>query len=459
MKQKHIALFFTNLLILISSFFVERYLSVKSYSLNKLNVKVINLKARTDFVPLMGANEFFEYSNTLHRNRINLHMWHGHQYIGFERSNDVAFDLELSSKSIVDVTLFNPKSLTYKILRLDRKQNALMEIHAKHNGKFSQYERLASKVESLNRIKFNSSGLFVNEKLLIALEDFNELGLRLDGEGKSYLSNLSVDGVLAKLKPDYSPLYILGCFFALFVLLFFLAPMAQVTTALVLTLLTGGYYYSYLNFFHHTYPQYDLSRSTELVAKESEEDFVSNESARTRELLAKRSGSVLFLGSSQTYGEGATHISKRWTTRFCSKQAIKNCVNLGIRSATSHTFIKLNKDIITSRPQKIFYSLAFNDANPAKHMTNTKKLVQSWKNQGIEVILILEPNRDKYNYLHQNLENIGKLLNVKTVNMQSAMENSKQLGWLWWDKIHLTDFGHDVFSNLLIDVYFRPTNP
>lgn len=459
MKQKHIALFFTSILILITSFFVERFFSVKSYSLNDLNVKLVNLKTKTDFVPLMGANEFFEHSNSLHRDRINLHMWHGHQYIGFDKAKNITFELEQTSKSIIDLTLYNSKNATYKILRLDRENNTLKSISSKHNGKFSEQKLIASKINATNRIKFSSNGLSLNDELVISTDDSFELGVRLDSEAKTYLRNLNVDGAKAKLKPAYSPIYILGSFLFLLAVLFFLNPMAQVTSALVVSVLAGAFYYSFLTFAHHTYPQYDLSRSTALVDKEFEEDFVNNETSRTAKLLKQKKNGVLFLGSSQTFGEGASHISRRWTTQFCLNQRIKNCTNLGIRSATSHTFLKLNSEIIKSRPKTIFYSLAFNDGNPAEHMKNTKKLVQSWKDEKIEVILILEPNRDKYNYLHQNLENIGKLLKVKVINMQTAMERSKHLGWLWWDKIHLTDFGHETFAKLLIDIISRPTNP
>lgn len=459
MKQKHIALIVTSLFILISSFFVERYFSVDKYSLNELNVKLVNLKSKTDFVPLMGANEFFEYSNTLHAERINLHLWHGHQYIGFDKATDVSFDLELSSNSVVDLTLYNSKNYTYKILRLDRKNNVLKSIKAKHNGKFTEQKLLTSQLDSDNKIKLTQSGLLLNDKLLVPVESPVELGIRLDSEAKTYLRNLVVDGVFAKFKPSYSLVYIISCFFILFIILFFFRPMAQVTTAFVIALLSGSFYYTYLTIFHHTYPKYDLSRSTALVAKELEEEFVSSETSRTSKLLAQKSNSIIFLGSSQTFGEGASHISNRWTTKYCQKQKISNCLNLGIRSATSHTFLKLNDDVIKARPSTVFYSLAFNDGNPAEHMKNTKKLVQSWKDNNIEVVLLLEPNRDKYNYLHQNLENIGKLLNVKVINMHSALEKSKHLGWLWWDKIHLTDFGHEVFSDLLIELYNRPTNP
>ena len=51
--------------------------------------------------------------------------------------------------------------------------------------------------------------------------------------------------------------------------------------------------------------------------------------------------------------------------------------------------------------------------------------------------------------LHKNLLKLCEGFNYKCINMHKIMYNYKGTGHLWWDKIHLTDYGQEVFAKEL----------
>lgn len=456
MNKKYSALIISIIFCLISSYFLERIVSIDDFSLSKVSAKIENRKQKSEFVPIMGANEFSESANTLQSNQINLDMWHGHHHLIFPMNKTIEFDLELSTKSVVDLTLYNPEIFKYDVIRLDKTKNSINKINVRHDGKFLSNSGEHYNLENSYRVRYQENSLYLNDRKLLSTDSNRLFGIKLDNEEATAISHLAIGQKSIDLRPGYSLLYYFIAFAVVFSLVFFLRPMPQVSLALVILLISIASHYSYLNFFQQRYPSYDLSDQGVVVEKDDEVEFVQRESARTQKLISGNENGVFFLGSSQTFGEGASQKNKRWTKLVCERLQIKDCINLGIRSATSHTFVELNGKILKSNPKTIFYILAFNDGNPTEHMTNTKKLVKSWKQAGVEVVLVLEPNRDKSNYLHQNLANIGKLLNVKTIDMHKIFQRSSQQGWIWWDKIHLTDFGHQLFSDFLIESYRVP---
>ena len=457
MKFKIQSTIFSIILIVISSLLIERIVSINDYSISKSPLKITNLKSQSSFVPIMGASEFKTHSNSLFKNRINLEMWHGNNHLVFDNikaKDSFSFDFNLSAKSVFDISIKNKENGSYKVLRFN--EGRLHLIETSHDGEFKSSRFINSQLDKINHFQFKNKNLLINNKKVYSISNAVDLGVRSSGVEKVSIEAIKVNGGDLKLRPQYSLSLIIILSLLLITFSFFLRPLPQVSMALMLCILSTSAHIFYINYYQASYPL-DLSfNDGKLLQEEGERDFIKEETKRVASLLVKDQGSTLFIGSSQTFGEGVTKKSKIWTELYCKEQGIINCINIGIRSATSKTFLDLNKLVLNSKPKKIFYILAHNDSDIRLHRKNTEKLIKSWIESNIEVTLILEPTTYQKSPLHFNLINLGSIYNLKVIDMHSYISTVSDYGWYWHDEVHLTDLGHKKFSKRLIEQLATP---
>lgn len=384
----------------------------------------------------MGAEEFMNSSYSLFRNRINLNMWHGYQFLSFEKAEKLKFDLYLSSQATIDLILDN------KVIRLRPGKRVLI---------FDYLEELSNPVQSTTEVKNQNEFLQKDGSIYLnstkVLDSSAPIKIRSNGVEESSLDNIFIDGVAVKLRPSFSWILFLICFSVFFSIFFFLSSLKATALGISLSIISLLCYGAYIFYFQGVYMLEYLEEDKE------DERLILKESIRVKKELRSNPRSVLFIGSSQTFGEGASLKSKRWTSLYCEKKGIENCLNIGIRSAVSETFVNLLEEVINSKPEKIFFILSHNDEDPKKHKENIDHLFKTWSRLNIPVVAVLEPNNyslETPSPLHYNILSTSRKYRLKTIDPLAYFKLKQDSGWIWWDEVHLTDYGHNLLADFII---------
>ncbi len=420
---------------MVISFCIERIYSISNHSIEDSTKLITSLKKKSDFVPLMGADEFMTSSYTLFKERINLNMWHGHQFLEFEKAESLYFELFLSNQATVDLVLGG------QVVRLRKGDKAILY---DFNGELSNPIELLIEIEDKNKILYEKGTYFINSKKLI--DSVEAVRIRNHGTEESSLEKISIEGSPLKLRPSFSwSLFLIGVM-VLAVAFFLISSLKAISIGVSVSIISVLCYFFYIFYFQGIYLFEYFERP------ESEANLISEESLRVSEELKLKKNSVLFIGSSQTFGEGASKETKRWTDLYCAKKEIDNCLNIAIRSAVSQTFVDLQEDIIKSSPDKIFFVLSYNDRDPEKHRKNIDLLFKEWSALKIPVIAILEPSTQALNNLsplHYNILSIARKYSIRAMDPTGLFKLKDDLSWNWWDNIHLTDHGHMLLANYI----------
>lgn len=451
MKKKHELLFVT-LLCLFSSLLIERVISINEYSIEDLPLKIKSLKNESKDMEIMGASEFLESSNTLFGNQINLHMWHGNQHIEFplqqqlRKENNFSFSYRLKAESILDLTLKNKETNSFDVIRLEAKKKIKI-IKASNIGEFTKKVYMTSIAAMTGTINIKNQDVYINGHKVLALSYKPIVGVRGNYITPISIFNININSRDISLRPPISVKIIFLLFAMLGILLLPFHNMQKSLIAIVLTFLCLVLYGSYILYFQKIYP----ASSNKTIAGQNE--LIKNEKKRINNLGKNAMGAILFIGSSQTFGEGASQTTKRWTDLYCKRMNESLCLNLGIRSAVSATFVDISSQILKLRPRQIFFILSSNDQDIVKHKNNVKLLFTKWKKNKIDVIVIPEPDfgsLTERSPLQYNVANLAIHNGFKLIEIIEEFRKKNDSGWLWWDKNHLTDYGHQVFSNYLI---------
>ena len=109
------------------------------------------------------------------------------------------------------------------------------------------------------------------------------------------------------------------------------------------------------------------------------------------------------------------------------------------------------------KPQIVVINLSNNDNVPHVFKSNVEKMAVMSLDAGIKPVLILEPNsperdRAKLFRMHDQMKQVGAALDVPVLDMQAHFDERHDDGFLWWDFVHLTDFGHEIFAEKLFEV-------
>jgi len=161
---------------------------------------------------------------------------------------------------------------------------------------------------------------------------------------------------------------------------------------------------------------------------------------------------VLVLGSSQTWGSGATDLDATWVRRACGKASV-TCLNGGVPGATAAIVAPFGRQLVEDlAPDGLVVVLAHNDADPARLAANAGALVDDALRRGVRVLLVGEPTNpelgaDAHDASRAAMRATAEERGVPYLDMQPWMDADRAGGWLWWDAVHLTDAGHARFAS------------
>lgn len=177
---------------------------------------------------------------------------------------------------------------------------------------------------------------------------------------------------------------------------------------------------------------------------------------------------IVVVGSSQTWGSGAALKSDTWVARLEAKLNERSggarwyeCVNTGISGATSTTLWPRYRDEwVETRPNMTIIDLGHNDLDVGQFGMNLARITELNRKHGIRTVFLLEPNsreRSTFNEFRENLapnhlvmRKLGDQFGIAYVDMQAKMDARRDDGFLWWDLVHMTSAGHEIFAEELV---------
>lgn len=436
---------------------------------------------------VMGSSSFVRTYRTLAFNHLDLGTWFGFQEVFYRKPinlNSLSFDFKLSPDSyftcyysrnqdtLSGIRISNSPDFTSSLLRIvngEFIEKKAINIHLKNNEWNTM--TISYLPENTKVVLNNVACIYIPQKNLPA----NVIGFR--GCEKSTL----IDNIAFKEKfnnglfyEDFSNknshgLYFIFAFLLANMLYLLLSFMRVVLNVLVIniSIISLGVALFFGLSGQNLYPKdwmidwdanTSLAKSTEKAIKNISDQIKSAEKE-------KNSFKIMFIGTSQTWGAGATTEENTFVRVFEKIVHEKNdslpvlCINNGISGINSTELLKLYADSwVYSKPDFCIIDLSCNDGNPEEFRQNLEKFVQINNTNKISTIFILEPmtNETQELYLNHNvMREVAESYKLQAVDMQSFITKHIDDGYLYWDRVHLTDFGQKIFAAELYNQIYK----
>jgi len=179
---------------------------------------------------------------------------------------------------------------------------------------------------------------------------------------------------------------------------------------------------------------------------------------------------VLFLGSSQTWGAGARSLDDVFVTRLermLNESAPKvryEFINLSISGAAGPALVRIYlKRFLERKPDVVVANLGHNGKDYAKLRRSLNRLAVTNRRRGIHTVFVLEAaslevnERDGEHHLrrldrnHRIMKKVAARYGIPTIDMHAHLAANADAGFLWWDRVHPTSFGHRLIAQKLFD--------
>ncbi|MCW3126897.1 MAG: hypothetical protein JWO03_2555 [Bacteroidetes bacterium] len=170
---------------------------------------------------------------------------------------------------------------------------------------------------------------------------------------------------------------------------------------------------------------------------------------------------VLFVGSSQTWGAGSSDTKATFASivqdslRCFFNDTNIVVINTGISSITSDDMYKLyTQKWYAYNPVLTVVNASNNDTDTLAFRKNMQAFASFDRDHGIKSLWIEEPNDGvkKPNVKHLIMRSVASANDIACIEMQSHIDSRYDSGYLWWDWVHLTDYGHQVFADRIFPI-------
>ncbi|MET0643359.1 MAG: SGNH/GDSL hydrolase family protein, partial [Candidatus Binatia bacterium] len=192
-------------------------------------------------------------------------------------------------------------------------------------------------------------------------------------------------------------------------------------------------------------------------------EFLGEGQVRALPPKSDRTIRVAFLGTSQTYGSGAERIAETFVARCHGllAQALGDIsvetYNFSISGSNSTELLaKYAESWRFSRPDLLVINLSTNDEKIDTLTANLRTLAHLARAAGGRVVFLLEPNAAEVEHRglqekHSAIQRLGQELGVPVWNLDGYMSSDPvyDSGIMWWDRVHLTSYGHGVVAEWL----------
>ncbi len=425
----------------------------------KYHKEFINLKTINKYVPLMGADEFMTSTVSLNKQSLNLGAWQGYHELTLKEDIDIKdIEIQFTTPETRRLELIFKTDQGEYLLRVTNSKLYPSIFTKLQAQRFTEKKRLnIQKLIEKNTLKVEKNNqvfvITLNNKIIHRFSPKYISNIVLKGsQSTTTIKNIKINDNVYSFSIFHNwQLSIIPSLCALIILLIIISLMSRYTSKDYSRSLLLFYINIALTtyFAYHFYVQAGRYPETTKESQIEEELLIKNEFARIEELINKSNiAPRLFIGSSQTFGEGASTKKETWVNQLCQN----NCINSGIRSATTQDFLDNFKIYQNTKFSKVFINLAYNDTQSDTHSANMRKLVQEFKQISEQVILIIEPYNTVFNKLSINQENIVNTCQeaqIKCINPMNELTEKYDSGFIWWDMIHLTDYGQKLMADII----------
>ena len=172
---------------------------------------------------------------------------------------------------------------------------------------------------------------------------------------------------------------------------------------------------------------------------------------------------VLFLGSSQTWGAGASRPEAVLVDRVAAHlgEATGAPATAWLNTAISgrrveHLAGYYEASWIRWQPDLVVVNLSNNDREPEVFREGLTRLARLNAERDIRTVFVAEPNviatpRDTLPAMHAVMREVAAAEGVPVVELHQRLLEHHDEGFLWWDFVHLTDFGQDLAGAILAE--------
>jgi lysophospholipase L1-like esterase len=170
---------------------------------------------------------------------------------------------------------------------------------------------------------------------------------------------------------------------------------------------------------------------------------------------------ILFVGSSQTWGAGARDGDRAWPRLV--EEALNRRgdgpeyqgVNGGISGADSSLLLRyFTEEWLRLNPRFVIINLSNNGVDPLRFTDDLRQFVRLTRGIGAGVHFVLEPisletPRPDVFARHEIMRSVARELGVPVTDMNAYLNVDHDVGFLWWDQVHLTAAGQEIFAERL----------
>lgn len=215
----------------------------------------------------------------------------------------------------------------------------------------------------------------------------------------------------------------------------------------------------------------EFSKGYPLADPPVEQQWLQELSARVREGIRSEHAlepapgvvRVLVIGSSQTWGAGATRRGESLVD-FLQRDLNSlegpryECVNAGIPGSTAPRLLEIYRaDWLELRPAITVVNLSNNDS---QYDTGAEafgralaELARLDRERGIATVFVLEANSSQYRPegppLHATMRRVAEEQDVPLVDAHAYLRERRDEGFLWWDFVHPTSLGHERIAEVI----------
>lgn len=437
---------------------------------------------------VMGAASFFYGRQALAKGHLNLGAWHGFQEVLYKDKlhvNGFEFDFWLDPKAYLNIVL-NKSDRDFSCIRLSvSKYFESAYLVVSDLGGF--LKKVTIDTPTLRARHWHNTKLhFDADTVTLLLDDkeiarFNEhilhkrrIGFR-GGNHKTLVDNVFIDQHKAKsLYESFSNGENVFCITALFLILVGICNGLIFIPLWFASRKYAGFYLVMFNIvlivisassFIYTYRTAEYYPKKDAKRKQNEEYYKRSEAERIAKDIRNKYGEmpnnnlyrILFIGTSQTWGSGASKQSRTFVNKIekklneCGIQKFQiECINTGVRGSNSVELLKLYEgEWLKLKPKMVVINLAYNDGDIDMYASNLQHMIKISVRAGIQPVFVLEANSMGPVDKHEVMRRIGIAHNVPIVDMHAYLTKKYDEGFLWWDEIHLTDFGQDLVAEKL----------
>lgn len=460
---------------------------------------------------VMGAYGFLGSSNSLARNCLDLSKWHGFQEVIYKQAIDVRetkFNFLLDKDAYL-FFIFNKNRNGFSGIRISL-NNIFKDIYftSKDSGEFVTVQyvylpHLHPRCWNHCRVVFkdNTFSLYINDTFI---GEFQAKLLKNQYIGfRAGMNKAMVDHII--IRPNNSPQIIcenfnnndISIFFIYLliilivnalIVLFFHAMSTDIMLRIIFKLIGFDIFLAILSFFIFNiyyfyisprYPKWDSFTKTipgefniaqaNYWKNASKEFICKNIIDKYKNQNSKNVFRILFIGTSQTWGAGASEESKTFVSAIEEKfnglpdgHIQYECINTAISGLNSSRLLDLyTKEWVNLNPKIVVINLSVNDNNADLFRSNLERFIQLNNSRNIQTIFVLETNSIERNpgplYLHGVMKEIGEKNGIKVVDLHGYLIKNYDRGFLWWDCSHLTDFGQELIAAYLFEIICNET--